>query len=165
MQFETRSVHTAKPSRPVWLDISGGDLLLTGQFEQWLPVAMERPSPDSEGSVQLLVDVTSLTGSPGARRSGLETMSFVSHDVTATGPLTYSASGTLTAGRAHRDLKVILQTPGVHTPFCLLTFSLPAREYGALWRAFEARFTPEEDGTSREVRARAWLRVPEVAAA
>lgn len=164
MQIETLTAPPAKKRRPVRLDIAGGDLLLRGTFEQWLPVAMERPG-DGDGSVQLLVDVTSLKNAPGTAALGTDVLSFTAHDVKAVGPLTYAVNGKLTAGRAHKDLQIILQTPGLHTPFCLLTFSLPAREFAPLWRAFEARFAPADEGGTREVRARAWLRVPEVATA
>lgn len=164
MDIETLTAPPAKKRRPVRLDIAGGDLLLSGTFEQWLPVAMERPG-DGDGSVQLLVDVTSLGNSPGAATLGSDVLAFAAHDVQQLGPLTYAVTGRITAGRASKDVQIILQTPGMHTPFCLLTFSLPGREFASLWRALEARFTPTDDNGTREVRARAWLRVPDIATA
>ena len=158
---DSRPAPRRKPAeRPIHLHIAGGDLLLNGRFSNWVPVAVERPDADG-GSMQLLVDVTSMAG----RGKTTDAFSFTSRQVRSVAPLTYAAKGTLRAGRMERDLELVLQTPPSHTPFMMVTLGLPRDEFKALWRHVDRKLPRPNAKDESELRAIAWLREPTVAAA
>lgn len=146
----------------VRLHVAGGDLLLGGSFEQWVPVLME--ARDDGNTVQLLVDVTSLPARAGAS-SAPPLLTFRSRRVKPVDRFTHEARGKLSWAEGSRDIGVVIQTPNEHTPFALLTMQLPPGACPDLWEAFEARAARPRQDDGSEVRARAWLRQPRVAAA
>lgn len=148
------------PPRPVRLRVAGSDLLLNGRFSNWVPVSVEQTDAQG-GSVQVLVDVTSMAKDD--RKS--DAFTFESRDVRRVAPMTYSARGTLRAGRVERAIEVVLQTPASHTPFMMVTLGLPKNEFQTLWRQLYRKVPKPTKQDETELRATAWLREPEVAAA
>lgn len=162
------------------LTVVGADLLLSGRFEHWVPMAVDTSVP-AEKSVQLLVDVTSSRQSAD-QSTDEDALTLTARNVRKIAPLTYRLRGTLTADGVSQDVEAMLQTPQSHTPFCLLTLTLPSDEFAGLWSRVDAHTPRNTNGAARrtddgapvaadepnadnEMRARAWLRPPTIAAA
>ena len=145
---------------PIGLKIVGGDLLLSGRFEQWVPLAISNEG-DGEGAVQLVVDVTShRAAKPGAEDPDL--FSYASTRVERVGPQSYRLKGNLRAGEESAPVEALLQSPHAHTPFLVMTFSLDRNRFAPLWEALEGRAAATGE---HEMRPRAWLVAPDLAAA
>jgi hypothetical protein len=157
-----------KPRSPtaIQLRLAGGDLLLSGRFEQWIPLVMENEQGEGgdQGTVRILFDVTS-TAAAEAGRGDKNFFSFSSRTVKRLGPQAYSAKGTLRVGGASRALEVLLHSPVAHTPFFTLTVPIDKSRFGALWTEIERRIVDVAAHGETEMRPRAWLRAPVVAAA
>jgi len=162
--METQAISAmpvATPVQAIGLRIAGADLLLSGRFEQWVPLAVAESK--SEGAVQVLIDVTS-TG----RRSespGRELFTFTSRDVESVAPQQYRAKGQLRADGVSRPAEALLHSPFGHTPFFIMTLPIDREHFPELWTAMEDRAAAAQGNDDKELRPRAWLRVPELAAA
>lgn len=150
---------------PVHLRIAGANLLLSGRFEQWVPLVMTAGQQgETEGAAQILVDVTSTARDQGRARPA-DLLTFRARSVEQTGPQVYQAKGTLNARGATGPATAVLQSPEGHTPFLLVTLSFDRERFGELWQGLEDRVLAGNEGGKSEVRPRAWLRAPELAAA
>lgn len=146
------------------LDIAGANLLLTGTFEQWVPLVME--GLREERSVQLLVDVTSSsTNSTLAANTNGELFAFEAKAIKRAQPNGHRVKGILTYGIHQAEAEVFLQAPAAHSPFALLSFDLPNSDFESLWKALGKRADAQAAFGGTEVRAQGWLRPPTVAAA
>ncbi|MDZ4695178.1 MAG: hypothetical protein SGI86_08500 [Deltaproteobacteria bacterium] len=145
------------------LSIAGNGLLLNGNFQQWVPLLMDG-SDDENGNVQvqMLVDTTSIT-SPADTGSRL--LSFRSRKVKSVSPWTYEVKGMLTAENARHAVTAIVQAPDAHTPFFMITFTLHRAELKGVWELIDDQLKLATGNDTGTVRARAWLRSPEIAAA
>jgi len=146
--------------QPRFIDLSirGEDLLLSGKFEHWVPMALETGGKQNEA--QLLVDVTS--HEPANDTDAV--FSFVSTNVRRMGSDAYLARGTIGRGDVHRDAEILVQAPQRHSPFAAMTFRLDEPTFREVWSELAARFATQE-GSKAEVRPRAWLLTPVVATA
>ena len=147
-------------ARPIRLQIAGADLLLSGRFEQWMPIVL---SEEQEGAsaVQVLFDVTSNR----SVRARSDLLFFKAKSVQAIGPQSYRLKGTLTADGVKREVEAVLQSPPGHTPFFMILFRLDREAFPALWDAFGDRAARLDASGQQELRPRAWLREPDLAAA
>ena len=151
------------PGQAITLRIAGADLLLSGRFEQWVPLAVAESN--SEGAVQLLVDVTS---TPRGRRGDVampELFSFTSTEVEAVAAQQYRAKGRLKAGGVTRAAEALLHNPVGHNPFFIMTLPIDREHFPALWDHLEDRAAVAQGNVDKELRPQAWLRVPQLAAA
>jgi hypothetical protein len=151
------------PAQPIRLGIAGADLLLAGRFEQWVPLVMADGASD-ESAVQLLVDVTSPPGQGGPRPSA-DLFSFTAKKVEQVAPNAHRARGVLRANGHSRATEVLLHSPVGHTPFLLATFQIERSRFPELWEALEERALSAAASGTKEMRPRAWLRLPDLAAA
>src|SRR4051812_7747256 len=74
---------------PIRLSLSGEELVVTGRFDHWAPVALDGSS--DEGAAQLFFDVTGMAGGP--RDTEEELFSYTAHDVQRIGALAFAAKG------------------------------------------------------------------------
>jgi hypothetical protein len=145
--------------RFITLSIRGAELLLDGKFEHWVPMALE--SGGRQSHAQLVVDVTS-TGP--TNDSGDELFSFVSSKVRRVADGTYVAQGTMQRADVQRAGEATVQAPAAHSPFAVVTFEVADAAFPEVWDELSARVA-RQDGPDAEVRPRAWLLAPTVAAA
>jgi hypothetical protein len=150
-----------QPVVPLRLQIAGADLLLSGRFEHWMPVLLSEGNEKEPATVQLLVDVTSNR----SRHQGKDLLTFKTRSVQASGPQTYRLKGTLQADGQSREVEAVLRNPPGHTPFFLLLLHIDQASFPGLWEAIEERAVRVQDSGQEELRPRAWLRAPELAAA
>jgi hypothetical protein len=146
-------------ARPISLEVAGAGVLFRGRFDHWDPVAVN--TADGQRAVQILVDVTGTADRRGTGKRDL--FSFSSRDVLAVSPGSYEATGTLTTGASRRTEKAVFATPAIHTPFFALTLKVDKNDLPRLWRSLQHRASAHPTG--EPMRARAWLRPPELAAA
>ncbi len=144
----------------VRLQIAGADLLLSGRFEQWMPVVLTA-AEQGPSAVQILFDVTS--NRPA--RPGKDLFDFKTKSVEAVGPQAYRLKGTLSSGGVRREVEAILQNPPGHTPFFMVLFQIDREVFPDLWETFEEKVLRVEASGQQELRPRAWLREPSLAAA
>ena len=154
-----RTAPAATPARFIDLSIAGGDLLLSGKFQHWVPMALETGGKQSEA--QVVFDVTS---SGPANDTGGEVFSFVSNKVRRIDEGTYLARGTLRRGGVSRASQATVQSPATHSPFAVVTFEVDEAAFPELWDELSARVASQE-GSNAEVRPQAWLLTPVLAAA
>jgi hypothetical protein len=147
--------------QPRFIDLSirGADVLLSGKFEHWVPMALE--SGGKRSQAQVVFDVTS-TGP--ANDIGGEVFSFASNKVRQIAEGTYLAQGTMRRGDVQRATRATVQAPAAHSPFAVVTFDLDEGVFPELWEELSARVASQDDSNA-EVRPRAWLLTPVVAAA
>jgi hypothetical protein len=160
----THSTAGETAGRAIRLDIAGPNLLLTGTFEQWVPLVMEGLREDR--SVQLLIDVTS--SSPrlsSAQNSNGTLFSFEATSIKRAKPEGHKIKGLMTHGVHQAETEIFLQAPAAHSPFALLTFDLPNESFEGLWKDLSKRADARAAEGGTEVRAQGWLRPPTVAAA
>ncbi len=150
-----------KPS--LHLFIAGNGLLLNGNFQQWVPLLMDG-SDDENGNVQvqMLVDTTSIT-SPAD--TGGRLLSFHARKVKSVSRWTYEVKGTLTTEEEQHAVTAIVHAPDAHTPFFMITFTLHRAELADVWAIIDDQLKLAPGNDTGTVRARAWLRSPEIAAA
>jgi hypothetical protein len=148
-------------NQPRFIDLSirGGQLLLEGRFEHWVPMALE--SGGKRSQAQLVFDVTS-TGP--ANDTGDAFFSFESSKVRRVADGTYLAQGVMRHGEVHRLGKATVQAPAAHSPFAVVTFELSEDAFPEVWEELSVRVATQ-DGSNAEVRPKAWLLTPMVAAA
>jgi hypothetical protein len=146
--------------QPRFIDLSirSEDLVLSGKFEHWVPMALE--SGGKQNEAQLLVDVTS--HGPGHGTDAV--FSFTSTNVRRMGSDAYLARGTIGRGDVQRAIEVLVQAPQRHSPFAAMTFRLDEPVFPDVWSELAARYAAHTD-SSAEVRPRAWLLTPAVASA
>ena len=132
---------------------------MAGKFEHWVPMSLETGGKKSEA--QLVFDVTS-TG-PANDTVG-EVFSFVSSKVRRVGDGAYLARGTMRRGDVQRASSAMVQAPAAHSPFAVVTFQVDEGAFPELWEELSARVADQDDAKA-EVRPRAWLLPPVVAAA
>jgi len=142
----------------VALSIRSKDLLVTGRFDHWMPVAME--GNGAEGAAQLFFDVTGMAGKADAG----ELFSFESTQVKRVGDLAFVATGTLQHGDVTRTVDVMIQTPMAHTPFFAVTFPVDETIFPDVWNDLAALIAARSDGDT-QMSPRAWLRAPKLATA
>jgi hypothetical protein len=140
------------------LSIKGEDLLLSGKFEHWVPMSLE--SGGKQNEAQLLVDVTS----HGPADDADAIFSFESKVVRRISAEAFLAKGTLRRGDVQRATEVVVQIPPTHSPFAAVTVHLDEPVFPEVWSELSARFATQ-GGAESEVRPRAWLLTPVVAAA
>jgi hypothetical protein len=166
--METQATRGTSPSADptygaIRLQIAGADLLLSGRFEQWMPVLLSTGDEGNLAAVQILFDVTS-NRSVAARSQG-ELLSFKSKSVEAAGKQAYKVTGTLRAGAVSQEVEALLQNPPGHTPFFVILFRIDPEKFPGLWETLETRAAAVNDAGQEELRPRAWLRAPDLAAA
>jgi hypothetical protein len=149
-----------RTARPIRLQIAGADLLLSGRFEQWMPVLLSEEQ-QGVGAAQVLFDVTSNR----SIQAKDDLFAFKAMSVEAIGPQSYRLKGTLTAEGVKGDVEAILQNPPGHTPFFVILFRLDREAFPGLWGTLEDKAARVEASGQQELRPRAWLREPELAAA
>jgi len=149
--------------RPINLRIAGADLLLSGRFDHWRPIGVSNWEED-RATAHLLFDATG-TSNRSPTRNSPDLLSFVAKTVEQVGPHSYQAKGTLRADGAQRSVDAVVQTPSGHSPFFFLTLGLERQAFSGLWTELQvlASQTPNDEAT--EMRPRAWLRLPVLAAA
>jgi hypothetical protein len=145
--------------RFIHLSIRGDDLLLEGKFEHWVPMALE--SGGKRNEAQVVFDVTSVGP---ANDTGDEMFSFVASKIRQIADGTYLARGTMRRGDALRPSTATVQAPAAHSPFAVVTFQVDEGAFPEVWDELSARVATQ-DGSNAEVRPRAWLLTPVVAAA
>jgi hypothetical protein len=152
------------PDRPISLRVAGADLLLSGRFDHWRPVSVSGWE-DGQASAGLLFDATATSGDAPTRRNP-DLLSFASKAVEQVGEHSYRARGTLRADGAQRTVDAVIQTPSGHSPFFFLTLGLERRAFSGLWTELQVLASqPQQEGDGAEMRPRAWLRLPVLAAA
>jgi hypothetical protein len=147
--------------QPRFIDLSirGADLLLAGKFEHWVPLSLE--TGGKHGEAQIVFDVTS----PGpANDTGGEVFSFVSTKARQVADGTYLAQGTMRRGDVERASRAMVQAPAAHSPFAVVTFQVAETVFPEVWEELSARVASQQEPNA-EVRPRAWLLAPVVAAA
>jgi hypothetical protein len=142
----------------VTLAIRSKELMVTGRFDHWVPVAME--GNGAEGAAQLFFDVTGMAGKP----EDAELFSFESTQVKRIGDLAFVATGTLQRGDVTRTVQVMVQTPMAHTPFFAVTFPIDETTFPEVWSDISALIAARQDGNN-QMSPRAWLRAPQLAVA
>jgi hypothetical protein len=135
------------------LAIRSKDLMVSGRFDHWVPVAME--GNGAEGAAQLFFDVTGMSRGP---EDG-ELFSFESDKVKRLGGLAFVATGTLQQGDVKKTVDAVVQTPMAHTPFLAVTFPLDASIFSEIWTDLSALVAARTDGNT-QMSPRAWLRTP-----
>jgi hypothetical protein len=167
MQPTERASQSAGRTGAIRLQIAGADLLLSGRFEQWMPVLLSTGDQGELAAVQILFDVTSNrnNGSSGKARDRSELLAFKSTSVQAVGKQAYQVKGTLRAGGVSREVEALLQNPPGHTPFFVILFRFDPIAFPALWDSLEERAAHVEAAGQEELRPRAWLKAPALAAA
>jgi hypothetical protein len=90
-------------------------------------------------------------------------LSFTASAVEPAGAQTYRVKGVLRANGISRTTEALVHSPVGHTPFLVLTLSLEPASFAELWEELEGRALVS--AAQKEMRPRAWLRVPELAAA
>lgn len=134
-------------------------MLLAGKFEHWVPLSLE--TGGKHGEAQIVFDVTS----PGpANDTGGEVFSFVCDNARRVADGTYLARGTMRRGDVQRASRAMVQAPAAHSPFAVVTFQVAETVFPEVWEELSARVASQE-GAKGEVRPRAWLLPPAVAAA
>jgi hypothetical protein len=149
------------PGQPRFIDLSirGDELLLEGKFEHWVPMALETGGKRSHA--QLVIDVTS----PGpANDTGEELFSFVASKVRKVTDDSYVAQGVMQRGDVQRPGRATVQAPAAHSPFAVVTFEMTEAAFPEVWEELSTRVA-RQGGPDAEVRPRAWLLTPTVAAA
>jgi hypothetical protein len=149
-----------RTAAPIRLQIAGADLLLSGRFDQWMPVALGE-SQEGPAVMQILFDVTS----NGSARPASDLFSFKARSVEAVAQQSYRLKGTLQAGGSVGEVEALLQNPPGHTPFFMILFKLDRETFPELWAAVEERSEWAHTSGEKELRPRAWLREPKLAAA
>jgi hypothetical protein len=144
--------------RIIELAIHGADLVLAGKFEHWVPVAIETGGGESEA--QVLFDVTS----SGPANDGGELFSYTAKKVSRLADGAYLAKGTFRAGDVIRGVEALVQAPAGHSPFASITFRLDEAAFPEVWQEFSGRLSGRGPA-DLEVRPRAWLLAPVLAAA
>jgi hypothetical protein len=139
--------------------MAGEELMVSGRFDHWAPVALEGGAT-GEGAAQIFFDVT---GMAGPRDVDEELFSYTAHDVRKIGTLAYSAKGTMKRGDEELAVDAVVQTPAAHTPFLVVTFSIPRDKFAEVWEQLGALAAAQQDGIN--MAPRAWLRAPTLAAA
>ncbi len=153
-----RAPYVDGKSTVIKLDVRSKDLMVSGRFNHWLPVAME--GDGAEGAAQLFLDVTGMD----RRGEEDELFSFESTQVKRVGELAFVATGTLRRGDVERKVEAVVQTPIAHTPFLAITFPLDQAAFPDVWGSLSALVgTRSEAGA--QLTPRAWLRVPVLATA
>jgi hypothetical protein len=115
-----------------------------------------------EGAAQLFFDVTGMAGGP--RDTEEELFSYTAHDVQRIGALAFAAKGVMKHGDLEQRVDAVVQTPAAHTPFVVITFSIPRDSFPDVWEQLAAMVAAQHDGTVN-MAPRAWLRAPTLAAA
>jgi hypothetical protein len=149
-----------RTAAPIRLQIAGADVLLSGRFEQWMPVVLSE-GQEGPAAVQILFDVTS--NRPA--RPGNTLFEFKTRSVEPAGPQSYRLKGTLSADGVRRETEAVLQSPPGHTPFFMILFQVEKEAFPQLWSTFEDKAASVEASGQQELRPRAWLWEPELAAA
>jgi hypothetical protein len=153
---------------PISLRIAGADLLLRGRFEQWMPLVLAE-GREGHGSAQILFDVTSNSRRAPSRNKRAwdpDLFAFEASEVESLGKQSYRLKGKMTVGGESGEAEAVLQAPPAHTPFCVLLFNIDRTRFGELWSALEQRVEDRSgDPDAQEVRPRAWLKAPALAAA
>jgi hypothetical protein len=144
---------------PIRLSLVGDELLVSGRFDHWMPVALEGGAT-GEGAAQIFFDVT---GMAGPRDVDGELFSYTATDVRKIGTLAYAAKGTMKHGDEELAVEAVVQTPAAHTPFVVVTFTLPREKFPEVWEQLGAMASAQQDGVN--MAPRAWLRAPTLAAA
>jgi hypothetical protein len=145
---------------PIRLSLAGDELMVSGRFDHWAPLALEG-GPTGDGAAQIFFDVT---GMAGPRDLDDELFSYAAHGVQKIGTLAYAAKGVMKRGDVEIPVEAVVQTPAAHTPFLVVTFSIPRETFPELWDQLAAMVAAQQD-TSINMSPRAWLRAPTLAAA
>jgi hypothetical protein len=148
----------ANAPRFIELSIRGKDLMLSGKFQHWVPLALQTGGKQSEA--QLLIDVTS----PGPANDTAELFSFASDRVKRVGEGAYLVKGVLREGDLQCPADAMVLAPAAHSAFASITFQVDEATFPEIWRELSARLAVEHGGDV-EVRPRAWLVAPALAAA
>jgi hypothetical protein len=155
------SLYDGARSQIIELAISGGELMVRGRFDHWVPVAAEGANPE-EGAVQIFFDVTGMARpqDPESR----ELFGFSATEVERLGPFAYIARGTMRKGDLEEPMEAVIQTPPAHTPFVVITFSIDRKKFSDVWEDLTAVVATRDDNNS-QLHPRAWLRAPALATA
>ena len=149
--------------RPISLRIAGADLLLSGRFDHWRPIGVTGWE-DGHANAHLLFDATATSGGAPTRRNP-DLLSFASRAVEQVGDHAYRARGTLRGDGAQRTIEATIQTPSGHSPFFFVTLDLDRQAFAGLWTELQVLASQPHQEESTEMRPRAWLRSPVLAAA
>jgi hypothetical protein len=152
-------VYDGARSQAIGLFINAPELVVSGRFDHWVPVAAEGATAD-EGAVQIFFDVTGMA--PTQDRD--ELFAFRARDVDRLGPFAYIAKGIMTRGDRQDAVEAVVQTPPAHTPFVVVTFSIDRRIFAEIWDDLSA-VVAARDEASEQLHPRAWLRAPTLASA
>jgi hypothetical protein len=146
-------------SQTIQLNIAGSELMVSGRFDHWVPVAAEGGTPE-EGAVQIFFDVTG-TARPQQRDVLFD---FQAGLVERLGPFAYIVKGTMTKDDRSEPMEAVVQTPPAHTPFVVVTFSIDRKKFPEIWDDLSAVVAARDDQAS-QIHPRAWLRAPTLATA
>jgi hypothetical protein len=153
------AVYDGARSQAIHLEIAGGELMVSGRFDHWVPVAAEGGNPD-EGAVQIFFDVTGMA----RPQDGEELFSFHATEVDRLGPFAYIAKGVMKKGELEEPMEAVVQTPPAHTPFVVVTFSIDRKKFSEIWQDLTA-VVATRDENNTQLHPRAWLKVPSLASA
>ncbi len=162
----TKKSETPAPiaaDRPISLRVAGADLLLSGRFDHWRPVGVTGWD-QGRANAHLLFDATGTSGR-APTRGNPDLLSFASRTVEQTGEHSYRAKGTLRADGTQRTVDAMILTPSGHSPFFFLTLDLDRQAFSGLWTELQVLASQPHTDQSVEMRPRAWLRLPVLAAA
>ncbi|HEX3698406.1 MAG TPA: hypothetical protein VH374_23740 [Polyangia bacterium] len=160
---KSEAVSPLAADRPINLKVVGADLLLAGRFDHWRPVGVSNWD-DGRASAHLLFDATATSGR-AATRVNPDLLSFVAKTVEPVDSNTYKAKGMLRADGSQRAADAIIQTPTGHSPFFFLTLGLERQAFSGLWTELQVLASQTATDGEAEMRPRAWLRLPVLAAA
>jgi hypothetical protein len=153
----TARARVAAP-RLIDLAIHGSDLVIAGRFEHWVPVSLE--TGGAQGEAQVLFDVTS----PGPANDAGDLFAFTSSDVRQLADGAYLARGSFRQGETEHSVEAVVQAPAGHSPFAAVTFRVDEAAFPEVWSALADRMAARP-AADLEVRPRAWLLAPVLAAA
>jgi hypothetical protein len=150
--------------RPITVRVAGADLLLSGRFNHWRPLAVSGWN-DGTATAYLLFDATSTSDHAHGRRNP-DLLSFASKSVERVSENAYHAKGTLRAEGVQRNVDAVIQTPSGHSPFFFMSVGLERKAFSGLWTELQVRASqqPANDAAA-EMRPRSWLRVPDLGSA
>lgn len=117
---------------PIDLQISGGDILLSGRFHRWQATAFTGADLD-ELSVLMAVDSTSPDRLTVVSEDDRDLFSFHSTDVRRESASLYRASGWLRTGTGTHPFEMRIELPEGHNAFFAVRFSAPRAILGDSW--------------------------------
>ena len=129
---------------PVGLQVFSDDLVLSGHFHRWDAAVASGPDLDVL-TVRMAVDASSPDPIEAAAAEGdtvPELFSFHSTNVSALAPNTFRAVGELTTASGVRPFETLIEVPGGHSAFFVMSFIARAETLGFGWKELVSDVMP-----------------------